>query len=157
MTIKRSKKVLNILQEIYTAEVGAVAIYIDQHVKCSNSGHNKFADKLNADAVEEMKHAERLAERILFLGGPIAYEKHEVPKSGSVEITDILKLDISLEKTAVSRLNDGIRACFEEGDNGSRLLLEEILKDEEAHMGNYEAMLENIAKYGDVFIVQHLM
>ena len=145
------------LVEVYTSEIGAVGIYMDQHTKCADMGYKKIADMLKEDAVDEMKHAEKLAERILFLGGAVTYQKHMVPDMEQKEIIDMVKTNINIEIEAIDRLNTGISTCFSEGDNGSRMLLEEILKDEEEHLDKLQIIYDNIKKYGDQYVVIHLI
>jgi len=157
MARKTNKKVLEFLNLVYTSEIGAVGIYMDQHAKADDGGYGKLAERLKQDAVEEMKHAEMLMERILFLGGEMKYDKHAVPDMKQTEIVDMFKTNIALEHEAIERLNRGVRLCYEEGDNGSRILLEKILVDEEKHLDEYETTLANIKKYGDAYIVHHLM
>lgn len=154
---KANQKIVELLLNVYTSEIGAVGIYMDQHAKCDDMGYKKLAERLKADAVEEMKHAESLMERILFVGGEIKYDKHDVPKTSQTDIVQMIKLDIELEIKAVQRLNAGIRTCYEEGDNGSRLLLESILKDEERHLDEYETLLALMEKHGDQYAVTHLI
>ena len=69
----------------------------------------------------------------------------------------MIKMNIALEKTALANFNKGIRLCFHENDNGTRLLLEGILKDEEAHLREYETMAEGIEKFGDAYILQQFL
>lgn len=152
-----SEKVVAILAKLYNREIGAIGIYMDQHVKLDDMRVSKLSESLKADAVEEMKHAEKLAERITYLGRNVMYAKHEVPQEDMVEILDMIRLNIRLENEAIDLYNEGIRLCFEENDNGTRLLLEEILKDEEKHLDQNEALLANIDRYGDQYIVTHLM
>ncbi len=154
---KVNKKVAAVLVEVYTAEVGAVGIYMDQHTKCADRGYKKVADMLKEDAVDEMKHAEKLAERILYLGSAVTYQKHMVPDMEQKEIIDMIKTNINIEIEAIERLNAGISTCFSEGDNGSRMLLEDILKDEEEHLDKLQIIYDNIKKFGDQYIVSHLM
>ena len=104
-----------------------------------------------------MKHAEKLAERILFLGGTVTYQKHMVPDMEQKEIIDMVKTNINIEIEAIERLNAGISTCFSEGDNGSRMLIEEILKDEEKHLDKLQIIYDNIKKYGDQYVVTHLI
>ena len=73
MTANNNQKVIDLLATFYTAEIGAIGIYMDQHIKCSHLGFNKLAAIFMDDAKEEMKHAEELAERIMFLGGELKY------------------------------------------------------------------------------------
>ncbi len=154
---KLNKKVINVLTDVYTSEVGAVGIYMDQHTKCADKGYKKLADMLKEDAVDEMKHAEKLAERILYLGASVTFQKHMVPDTAQIEIADMIKMNINIEVEAIERLNAGISTCFSEGDNGSRMLLEEILKDEEEHLDKLQTIYDNIKKYGDQYVVAHLM
>ena len=154
---KVNKKVIKALTDVYTAEIGAIGIYMDQHTKCADRGYKKLAEMLKNDAVEEMKHAEKLAERILFLGGEVVYQKHPVPDVKQTEIIHMIKQNIDIEDEAIVRLNGGIATCFSEGDNGSRILLDEILKDEEKHLDELQIIHDNIKKYGDQYIVTHLM
>lgn len=157
MARKVSPKVIDVLIGVYTAEIGAVGVYMDQHVKCADMGYQKLADLFKADALDEMKHAERLAERILALGATLRYEKHDVPDQEMTDISDMLKTNINLEIIALERLNKGISICFRAGDNASRMLLDEILQEEDRHLSAYETMLANIEKYGDQYVVNHLM
>lgn len=152
-----NEKVTKVLVEVYTAEVGAVGIYMDQHIKCADMGYKKLAEMLKEDAVDEMKHAEDLAERILFLDGTVIYQKHIVPDMEQKEILNMVKTNINIEIEALERLNAGISTCFSEGDNGSRMLLEAILKDEEKHLDKLQTIYDNIMKYGDQYVVTHLM
>ena len=154
---KTNKKIIKILSEIYTAEIGAVGVYMDQHTKCADKGYNKFAEMLKNDAVNEMKHAEGLMERILFLDGEVAYLKHMVPVTEQTEISDMVKMNIDIEIDAIDRLNKSISDCFSEGDNGSRLLLEDILKDEERHLDGLQIINDHIKRFGDQYIVTHLI
>jgi len=154
---KANKKVITVLTDVYTAEIGAVGIYMDQHTKCADRGYKKLAEMLKNDAVEEMKHAEKLAERILFLGGEVVYQKHPVPDVKQTEIIAMIKQNIEIEVEAIERLNAGIAACFSERDNGSRILLDAILQDEEKHLDELQIIHDNIRKYGDPYIVTHLM
>jgi len=151
------KNVVKILLEVYAAEIGAIGIYMNQHNKCSAMGHEKLAEMLKKNSIDEMKHAEQLADRILFLGGVVANQKHMIPNEKQTNITNMIKTNIDIECEAVQRLNNGIATCFSKGDHGSRLLLEEILKSEEMHLDNLKTIYENIKKYGDQCRVEHLM
>jgi len=152
-----NEKISSLLCEVYTAEIGAVGVYVDQHTKCEDMGYHKLAEILKNAAVDEMKHAEKLAERALFLGSSVKNQKHIVPDEDQYDIVAMLKRNINIETEAISRLNEGISTCFQEKDNGSRLLLEELLKSEEEHLGELQKMVTNIEKYGNQYIVLHLM
>ncbi len=154
---KVNQKVIDVLLDVYWAEIGAIGIYMEQHTRCSDMGYHKLAERLKKDAVDEMKHAEEISERILFLGGAIVNKSHAVPAEGVSDITGMLKRNIDIEVEAIDRLNKGVSTCFSECDHGSRLMLEEILKSEEEHLDELETTYENIEKYSDQYIVTHLM
>jgi len=152
-----SRKVIDVLTEVYTAEIGAIGIYMDQHTKCADMGYKKLSEMLKDDALHEMKHAEDLAERILFLGSNVPYQKHMVPVEEEWDIKKMIETNINIEIEAIDRLNKGIATCFKEGDNGSRMLLEHILREEEEHLDHLQKIYENIERYGDQYITTHLM
>lgn len=156
MPRKVSDRVVKSLNKMYTSEVGAVGIYMDQHIKAS-ALYPKFSKKLEDSAKEEMKHAEALAERINYLGKEVIYEKHAIPSLPGADIKAILRQNIEMEDGAVEMYNEGIKICIEEGDNGTRLLLEKILSDEERHLDESETELERVEKFGDQYVVGHLI
>lgn len=154
---KINEKIFKLLCEVHTAEIGAVGIYMDQHTKCADMGYNKLADMLKTNAIDEMKHAEALAERILMLGSTVKNQKHLLPEEKQCDIVAMLKLNINIEVEAIERLNNGITFCFSEKDHGSRMLLEEILKSEEKHLSELQTKVNNIEKFGNQYIVSHLV
>jgi len=157
MSKKTTDRIIEVLTQVYTAEISAVGIYMDQHARMKDQGLNKFADQLEKDAVQEMKHAEALMDRIHYVGGPVKYEKHEVPDVQMNSALDMIKVNIALEERAIKRLSEGIRMCFEDGDHGTRLLLEKILVDEETHLGEYESLRDLVEQYGNNYIVSHMI
>ena len=154
---KINEKIYKVLCEVYTAEIGAVGVYMDQHTKCGDMGYQKLADMLKADAIDEMKHAEALAERVLMLGSTVKNQKHTLPEEKQFDVAAMLKLNINIEAEAIERLNNGITICFNEKDHGSRMLLEEILKAEEKHLSGLQTKANNIEKFGNQYIISHLM
>lgn len=156
MSRKTSDRVVKILNTLYTREIGAIGIYMDQHIRTADL-YPKLSKKLEESAREEMKHAEKLGERIDYLGKTVQYEKHPVPKPSALDISTFLRQNIADENDAVELYNEGIKICLEEGDNGSRLLMETILADEEKHLNDSETMLELIEKFGDQYVVTHFV
>ena len=156
MPRKVSDRVVKILNTLYTREIGVVGIYMDQHIRTADL-YPKLSKKFEESAVEEMKHAEKLAERIDYLGKVVQFEKHAVPKPSALELSTFLRQNIEHENEAVELYNDGIKICLEEGDGGSRLLMEKILSDEERHLNDSETLLELIEKFGDQYVVTHLI
>ena len=142
-----SAKVIEILNEVLTAELTGVNQYWVHARMCENWGYQKLWQHIRAESIDEMKHADQLIERILYLDGV-----PNVQRLGRVRIgenpKEMFECDIALEEDAIPRLNDGIRLCREQGDNGTRHLLEEILVSEEEHLDWLEAQVHLIAEVG---------
>ena len=145
--MKGNKKVIDALNDVLTAELTAINQYFLHSEICADWGYSRLHKKIRAESIDEMKHAEQLIERVLFLEG-----LPNVQKLGKINIGEnvheILKSDIALEYDAIPRLNKGIELCTETGDNGSRLLFESILAAEEEHIDWLEAQLELIEQVG---------
>jgi bacterioferritin len=114
---------------------------------CENWGYERLHRVIRKHSIGEMKHAEELIERVLFLEGI-----PNVQRLGKVNIGESVpeqfRVDLALELDAVERLNKGIETCREVGDNNSRHLLEEILEDEEEHINWIEAQIALLAQVG---------
>ena len=114
---------------------------------CSNWGYERLHQMIEKRAISEMKHAEKHIERILFLEGlPIVSELNKIHIGADVEVQ--LKNDWEAENGAIHAYNDSIELAVEVGDNGTRELLESILKDEEEHIDWIEAQLDQILQMG---------
>jgi bacterioferritin len=154
--MKKSKKVLEILEKALAEEHTAIAQYMAHHYLIDDAGYSKLAEMVKEEAVDEMKHAEHLAERIMFLGEVPPYKLHAPPQTKKAPIADLLKADLSLEEGAIDLYNQGIQICHAEGDAGSRLLLEKILLDEEKHKQDLQEKLDLIKLHGDAYWVSLL-
>jgi bacterioferritin len=141
------KKVIEILNETLTAELTAINEYFVHAEMCENWGYERLSKVIRKHSISEMKHAEKLIERVLFLEGV-----PNVQRLGKINIGENVpeqfKVDLALEMDAVGRLNPAIEACREVGDNNSRHLLEEILEDEEEHIDWIEAQIALIEQVG---------
>jgi bacterioferritin len=114
---------------------------------CENWGYKKLHAMVFKRSIQEMKHAEKLIARILFLDGiPIVSKLNKI-HIGS-EIPKMYKNDQAAEVAAISGYNESIRVAMEAGDNGSRELLASILKEEEEHIDLIEAQIEQISQMG---------
>ena len=140
-------QVLKLLGEVLSAELTAINQYFLHAEMCENWKYDRLAKHLRAESIDEMKHAEILMERILFFDAVPNVQKYMQINVGAT-VKEQLKHDLRLELEAVARLNRGIAACREKGDNGSRELLEGILKDEEKHIDWIEAQLHQIKEMG---------
>jgi len=139
--------ILELLNEVLTGELTAVNQYFVDSKMCSNWGYDRLAERFRTESIDEMKDADELIERILYLDGlPNMQRLGRVRVGENVE--EKLNLALDLEKAAIVRLNGGIALCVEKGDNGSRVLLEEILKGEEDHADWLETQLSLIAQVG---------
>ncbi|HUJ15208.1 MAG TPA: bacterioferritin [Thermoanaerobaculia bacterium] len=133
-----NKKIIDLLNEVLTAELTAINQYFVHAEMCDNWGYDHLHDRIRQHAIGEMKHAEELIERILFLEGLPNVQRLFKINIGE-NVPEQFKVDLALEMDAIKRLNDGIETCREAEDNNSRHLLEEILEDEEEHVDWIEA------------------
>jgi bacterioferritin len=145
--MKGDAKVIAVLQEVLKAELTAINQYFLHAEMCENWAYYKLAESTRKESIEEMTHAEKLIEHILYLDGtPNMSAYFKINIGGDVE--QQLKNDLQLEYDAVKRLNDGIKTCQAANDNGSRDLLEQILIDEEHHIDWLEGQLHAIQEMG---------
>jgi bacterioferritin len=142
-----NSKVLAQLNERLADELSAVNQYIVHAELCENWGFQKLHDVIKRRAIEEMKHAEKLIARIIFLEGQPTVSTLR-PMHIGAEVEKQHKNDLQAETDAVTAYNQDIRICVEQGDNGTREMLEAILKDEEAHVDWLEAQLDQIRQMG---------
>jgi len=145
--MKGDPKVIAFLNQVLKAELTAINQYFLHAEMCENWGYERLARLVRKESIEEMTHAEKCMERILFLDGtPNMSDYFKINIGADVETQ--LKNDLQLEYDAVKRLNDGIKLCVAQGDNASRELAEQILSDEEHHIDWLEGQLHAIAEMG---------
>jgi bacterioferritin len=145
--MRGNETVLAFLNEALKAELTAINQYFLHSEMCENWGYKRLAAYGKKESIDEMKHAEALIERLLFLEGtPVMHELF--PLHIGADVKAQLENDLALELDAVPRLNRAIKAATEAGDNGSRDLFEKILTDEEGHVDFLEAQLHVIAEVG---------
>jgi len=145
--MKGNEKIIAILNDFLADELTAINQYIVHSEMCANWGYEKLHSATEKRAIEEMKHAEKLIARILFLEGiPVVSNLKKVNIGATVDAQ--LKNDWEAEAGAIKAYNDGIRLCLELGDNGSRELIDGNLTDEETHLDWLEAQLDQIKQMG---------
>jgi bacterioferritin len=145
--MKGNARIIKMLNELLADELTAINQYIVHSEMCANWGYEKLHKASEKRAIEEMKHAEKLIERILFFEGkPMVSKLNKITIGESVEIQH--KNDITAESGAIKSYNDAIKLAAELGDNGSREILEDILRDEEEHIDWLEAQIDQIAQMG---------
>jgi bacterioferritin len=147
-----SEKVIELLNEARARELYAISQYMVQHYELEDADYGKLAGILKEIAIAEMKHAEELAERILFLGGTPTTKPADEAKKG-LAIPELLKLDIDLEQGAVDMYNKSANMCAQEGDNVSKALFEKLLADEEGHLDDFQNILDHVEKLGNTYLV----
>jgi len=140
-------KVIASLNEALKEELTAINQYFLHAEMCENWHYHRLGDYIKKQSIDEMKHAETLIERILFLDAvPNMTELMRLNIGQNVK--DQLQADLKLELNAVAMYNRGIEVARQEGDNASRELFERLLKDEEAHVDWLEAQLHQIKEIG---------
>lgn len=149
---KDTKKVIELLNAGRARELTAILQYMAQHYDLDNQDFGKLAKAIKATAIAEMKHAEALADRILFLGGtPTSKPEGEV-KRGQ-KILDMIKTDMALEEDAIRMYNDAAVACAEARDMVSKEIFERLLREEDAHLDEFQNIKEHIEQLGDHYLV----
>lgn len=144
--MKGNPKVLAELNKALREELTAINQYFLHAEMCENWGYHKLSEYIKKQSIGEMKHAEALCERILFLDGSPSMMPLELKVGGTVKA--MLESDLALELSAVKQYNDAIALAAKEGDNGSRDLLVQLLKDEEEHVDFLEAQLHQMKELG---------
>ncbi|HEX6739931.1 MAG TPA: bacterioferritin, partial [Vicinamibacteria bacterium] len=140
-------EVIKLLNDVLCAELTGINQYFIHAMMCANWRYNRLAEHSRKESIEEMKHAQEVIERILYLDGVPNMQKYMKINVGQT-VPEQHQFDLALEKDAVARLNPGTELCRAKGDNGSRLLLESILKDEEEHVDWLESQLQQIQEMG---------
>jgi bacterioferritin len=148
--MKGSDKVIEILNEALTAELTAVNQYFIGSKLAGDWGYSKLAKEWYDESIGEMKHAERLIDRILYLDGHPNLQRLFTVQVGE-NLVEQFRANYEMEKGAVERYQRGIRIAADEGDPGTRSLLEEFLRDEEHHVDEAETELENLEQIGEQF------
>ncbi len=145
--MKGNAEILELLNEVLTSELTAINQYFIHYRMLENWGYKRLAEKKRQESIEEMKHADAVIERILFFDGVPNMQRLSPVKVGE-EPVEQHRVDLALELDAVARLNRGIKLARDKEDNGTRALLEQILRDEEDGIDWLEAQLHQIEEIG---------
>jgi len=141
-------EIIELLNEVLTAELTAVNQYFIHAKMCDNWGYSRLASHVRDESIDEMRHAETLIERVLFFDGVPNLQRY-LPLNVGENVTEQFANDLQVEYAAIERLNRGIAACVAAGDNGTRVILDEILTAEEEHADWLETQLETIRQIGE--------
>lgn len=146
--MKGNQEVIELLNEVLAAELVAINQYFLHAKMLKNWGFEALASKTRSESIDEMRHAETLADRILFLEGLPNFQRLDKINIGQT-VVEQMKSDLALEYNAVKRLNDGIQLCRDKGDNATEHLLTAILVSEEEHADWLETQLGLIEQLGE--------
>jgi len=146
--MKGDQAVIDLLNDVLTGELTAVNQYWVHARMCHNWGYTKLWKKIRQESIDEMKHADELVERILYLEGLPNLQRLGKISVGET-VPEQMALDLDMEKSALGRLNRGIELCVGKGDNGTRSLLEKILVSEEEHVNWLETQIDLMKKLGE--------
>ncbi len=154
--MRGNQDIIELLNEVLTAELTAVNQYFLHAKMMDNWGYRRLADHTRDESIDEMRHAEQLTERILYLEGVPNLQRLSPLRIGET-VPEQFRTDLDLEYAAVERLNRGIAVARDAGDNGTRDLLERILVSEEEHVDWLETQLDTIGQIGtENYLAQQL-
>jgi bacterioferritin len=140
-------KVIEQLNAALSSELTAIVQYMTQSEMCQNWGYQRLGERTKVRAIEEMRHAEGLIERIIFLDSIPTVEVGLKPQLGS-NVQQQMEINLKDEQGAVHDYNEAVKVCVEAHDDGSRVLFERMIKDEEKHVDYLEAQLHSIQEMG---------
>lgn len=149
-------EVISLLNDQLTSELTAINQYFLHAKMQQNWGLTKLAAYTRSESIDEMRHAEKITDRILFLEGLPNYQRLFELKIGQT-VREQLEADLSIELSVVERLRPGVAMCRDKGDITTANLLEEVLADEEHHIDYIETNLELMEKLGDQLYLAQLV
>jgi bacterioferritin len=141
-------EIIELLNEVLTAELTSINQYFVDAKMLDNWGYDRLAEHFRHESIEEMKDADELIERILYLDGVPNLQRLGTLRIGETP-TEKLQLALELESESITRLNRGIDMCTGKSDHGSRNVLEDVLSGEEEHADWLESQLELINQVGE--------
>jgi bacterioferritin len=145
--VKGHDEIISTLNELLADELTAINQYMVHSEMCDDWGYARLHEYIEKRAIDEMKHAEKLIGRILFLEGmPVVSNLNDIHIGPKVDKQ--FASDRAAEEGAIAAYNSAIQQCAELGDNGTREMLEDILEDEESHIDWLEAQLDQIEQLG---------
>ena len=146
--MKGNDEVLTLLNQLLTNELTAINQYFIHAKMCENWGYDRLAAKIREESIDEMRHADQVITRILFLEGVPNLQRYHKLRVGET-VKEQLESDRELEYAAIAFLNQGIKVCRDTGDNATEDLFTKILVSEEVHTDWIEQQLELIRQVGE--------
>jgi len=154
--VRADDDIIEVLNEVLTAELTAINQYFIHAKMCDNWGYERLGSKIREESIDEMRHAEKIVDRILYFDGVPNMQRLFPLKVGET-VAEQFRNDLDVEIAAIERLNRGVALAVERTDNGSRELLAGILVDEEQHADWLETQLAAIAQLGEAnYLAQQL-
>lgn len=154
--MKGDPRVIEALNAVLTAELTAINQYFIHAKMLADWGYKPLAAQKRSESIEEMRHADKLIDRILYFDGVPNMQRYHPVRVGE-DIVEMHRLDLEVECDAVKRLNESIALCREVADNGTRELLESVLKDEEEGLDWLESQLHIIEEIGkERYLAEHI-
>ena len=154
--MKGNDEILRLLNELLTNELTAINQYFVHAKMCANWGYDRLAAKVRAESIDEMKHADVVISRILFLEGVPNLQRLNKLRVGET-VKEQLESDLALEHAGIKFLNDGIALARQHGDNGTEDLFTKILVGEEEHADWLETQLALIGQLGEAHYLAQQM
>jgi bacterioferritin len=145
------EKSIELLNKAAADELAAVHQYMYFHFHCDDQGYDLLAALFKKTAIEEMLHVEKLAERILFLGGDVKMEVAEETKPIK-NVKEMLELGKKMEEESAKEYNVWANECAKNADSASKKIFEELVLDEERHFDNYDVEIDNMKKFGENYL-----
>lgn len=154
--MKGNDEIIDLLNQLLTNELTSINQYFAHAKICENWGLLSLAKKIRDESIDEMRHAERVIDRILYFEGMPNLQRLGKVNVGQT-VREQIELDLALEHEAITFLNDGIERARSRGDHGTFELLTAILKDEEEHTDWLETQLDLMARIGEAhYLAQHV-
>lgn len=141
-----------LLNQAVADELTAVHQYMYIHFHCDHQGYDLLAGLFKRTAIEEMRHIERIADRILFLKGDVSLNASADVKTVH-DVNEMLTLACSMEEQSIKDYNRWAMECASNADSVSKTLFEDLVGDEERHYDQYNTELENLEKFGEHYLV----
>ena len=142
-----NERVIEELNSALSSELTAIVQYMTQSEMCQNWGYKRLGESTKVRAIEEMRHAEGLIERIIFLDSIPTVEVGLKPQLGS-KVQQQIEINLKDEQDAVRQYNEAVKICVEARDEGSKALFDRMIQDEERHADFLEAQLHSIKEMG---------
>jgi bacterioferritin len=154
--VQGDPEIIELLNEVLTAELTAINQYFLDAKMLENWGLDRLAHHFRDASIDEMKDAERITDRILYLDGIPNYSALGPVRTGETAV-EKLQLALDLEREAIERYNRGVDLARSKGDNGTRQMLAELLVGEEEHADWLETQFDSIQAVGEAnYLAQHL-